>query len=578
MKCFENLKKYFLPFFAILLILANLGESKIIVVNSQNWEDVYISLLYGQKLGYQTYFLNNPNPQALLRSLPSNQDVLLIESENYFYPGLDSLLSSKGFKVEKLIVKNPSLELLNFSVDNVYLIYKDFSYGAIIVTPLALSTNGWVFILDRDNYADILTKLEGKNVFAIGYFPRDIKDAIKKYVNKEIADSNKFRLSLKVADEVIKINKASQVTITDGRYIEKEFFLSKNPILLVGTNLLPDETLDWMIRNNIKSVVIIGSHLTYIGEQIRSKSNKSIGVFIKYGEAVPGSPVYALTMLPLPFGDIKLNVTSVIYDPNSKSLIISIRNTGNSGAFVFTTSKIMFENSEIASIADKEPVFLGANSIVNNRYSIEIPAEYLEKDIIAELYISYGDSSESLDSFLTEEGSFGPPLRMKINVMKVSDSSEIEIISASYYYGNKRLAIEINNTGNVDAYVIIKIPKLIVKGINKAFSSDIIKISPNEKRNVVFNVELDDFDLEDNKDLFVIANYGEREHLLVKSKEVKLQLNVIKGIDVVGMIVGGGSNPIVVGIILLGVIIIFYFRKLKNRKEQTSYIPEVTNP
>jgi len=544
--------KLFLPIFFVLFFTPQVF-AKIVVVNSENWEDVYSGMLYAKLNNMEGYFLNSPNPEGILRILPKGHEILLIQSDKPFVSTLESILRSKGYEVTTKHVTDATIDLAP-DTDTFYIVEKDRAVAALIAAPLAKMENAWVLIVDSENLPKITSMLGGKNVVLVGYFKRNIKSELDKYKTDEIIEPSKFKLSLKVADRFLKKHPTSQVIVTDGRNIEEEIFRGHSPLIIVGSNLLPEETMEWFKENKIKTCVVLGTQLTYVGERIRKASNKQIGVFIKYGQALPGSKIYALSMFPLPTPKIKLNVASVIYDPSTKQVFITFKNSGNMGLFELTNFRILENGNEIASAGDEEAHFIGSGESLVVSYKVSIPASKLNKKLTVEFFTSYGESPDSLDMYLTNIGKFGPPLTKELEVKSINDESLLNVTKVTYYEGYKRIGIEVTNLAKKPAYFIVKLPEIKVQGVPTPLHSEVSFIS-GDKKEVFISATLDPIDVKENSEVKVVIDYGEKKDLFVKSSEVILPLEVSSGFMPTGLFfytgVGAGIGIVIIVIVLL---------------------------
>ncbi len=519
---------------ALFLVLAP-TFSQIVVINSKDWKDVYSGILYAHYMGYPVYFATSPNPQGLFNILPK-RDIILIESNNPMVSNLESQLRTRGYNIIRTIrVRNANIELIPLVVDKFVVVEEDFPYLSIPAAPLARAMNGWVIIVSDNNLNDVVRILSNASeVILVGVFKRNIYNAISPYATKVIEGTSKYKLSLDIAEEFMKIKKVKTALISEGKYIEPQLLYGASPVLLTGTNYLPEGLIEFLERHGIKSVTVIGPQLTYIGEQIREKTNKGVSVYVKFGMSTPGiSPrIYAIAMFPLPTPNLNLTVNDTVYNPKEKKLYINFRNLGNVGLFSFTTFRVIDENgNEIASGGDEEPLFIGAGESLWKGYDVNIPPPYENKTI--ELYVSYGESPENMMSYLTERGRFGPPLSLPLKVSEIEDKSELEIVDVRYNTLRDRFEIFVKNLGNVKAYGIVKLKDVSVGGIKKSFSSEVFDVAPGEERRIIVKESLDEYDLEENKIVKLELDYGENPDSLIKYKVYEMELKIHKGIPMI---------------------------------------------
>ncbi len=539
-------------FLFLFSVLFPVVSAKIVVINSEDWKDVYYGIMYAQYENLPVYFANSPNPAGLFNILPKDRVILIESSSKPFIPNLEAQLKMRGFVIDqKIVLKTPYRDLMPSDIKSFYVVEEDFPYLSIPTGALARATNSWVLIVNDANVNDVAGLLaSAKKVVLVGKFKRSIENVISKYATERIDANNKFALSAKIGEEFLKIKKTQQVLIADGKYLEPEMLKGACPVLLVGTNKLPEEILDFIKSNNIRTVVVIGMQLTYVGEKIREETHKKVAVFIKYGMATPGvsKQIYALTMMPLPQPVIKLAILQAIYDPDAKKLMIEYENRGNTGVFLFTTFRVLKNGKELASGGDEQPVFIGAGERLWKSYDISLTE--LTGNITVEFYTSYGESPENLDSYLTQHGKFGPPYSLPLKISKIADASEVELEKLVYYKGRKEFGVKIKNTGSVKAAVIAKLLDVKINGIPQSLSSRVCFLTPGEEKEVFIPAELDDTDLEENKRVKVEIDFGEKEDRIVKSKIKTLELEIVEGLPIFVYAAGIGIVIVLCAVVL----------------------------
>ncbi len=559
----RNSYRYLVVSIGVFFMLLPVVHGEVVVINSKDWKDVYYGVLYANYNNYPVYFANSPNPAGLFNVLPK-QPVILIESGDRYIPNLESQIRLRGYNiVQKITVTNSYRDLKPEEANSYYVVEEDFPYLSLPAGALAMANRAWVLIVNDNNANDIASMLaNAQKVVGIGNFKRSIENTISQYFDKRITGNSKFEISAKLGEEFLKVKKTSQAIITEGNYIELEILKGASPVLLVGTNLLPDEVLDFINSNGIKTVIAIGPQLTYVGERIREKTNKKVSVFIKFGQSTPGisGQIYALSMFPLPKLELKLNILSAVYDPENKKLMIQFSNEGQTGVYEFTTFRVLKNGQEIASGGDSEAVFIGAGESVWRSYDVFLTE--LTGNITVEFYTSYGESPKNLDSYLTQAGKFGPPFSLPLKISEIKDRSKIEILEAKYYKGSKRFGIKVKNIGDVKAVVIIKLLDVKIKGITDSLSSGIVELKPGEVKEIYIPAELDEIDIQENSKIKIEADYGERKDAVVKSAVVTLPVEVASGIPMILII------PVIVGI---GIVILFILSKRKPKHYRYRY-------
>jgi len=577
---YTDICKIFLSSFVFLLFVFKISLATTVIINSKDWSDVYSGILFSRFKGYEVYFMNSPSAQWIFTTIPTTEKIKIIESSNPFTTNLDALLKSKGYvDVENIKINDATVDLYEklTNINGFYIVEKDDPYAAISIGPLSQIDRFWVFIVDDKNVkkvASIISK-ENKKVVLVGFFRNSIKNSLRNYASEEITGKSKFELSKTIAEKFLKEKNVHSIVFTDGKYLVKEFFPSGKtqvsqpvPILIFGTNLLPKGTVEWLESHEIRTCIFYDPRLFYLGAQIRQKSKemgKPITVITAYmGVAQPGrwsGEVYALPMFPLPVGNVSLNVTDVFYDPAEKAIFITFHNYGKTGLFELTSFKVLNNGKEIASGSDRNPIFIGAGEFLTIKYeNITIPAEYFNNSIV-EFYTSYGEFPQSMDNYLTNERRFGPPLTRPLKVKEIRDESKIEIGDVTYYKFYKRIGVEIINVGKKPTYLMIKFPSIVVDGIPKHFHSRIYYMS-GDKKVFYVPIQLSDVDIQDNENIEVIVDYGERKDFLVKSVQGIYNLKV-KSLSTtyLALYIGIGATAIVLGLLII-------VRKLRYKKKK----------
>ncbi len=576
----KRMCKIFLSSLAFLLFVSKISLATTVIINSKDWSDVYSGILFSRFKGYDVYFMNSPSAQWIFTTIPTTEKIKIIESSNPFTPNLDALLKSKGYPdVETIKINDGSVDLYGelTNIKGFYVVEKDDPYAAISIGPLSQIDRFWVFIVDNKNVKEITSIIskENKKVILVGFFRNSIKNLLKSYASEEITGESKFELSKKIAERFLKERSVNSIVFTDGKYLVKEFFPSGKtqvsqpvPILIFGTNLLPKGTVEWLESHGIRTCIFYDPRLFYLGSQIREKSKeigKPIAVITAYmGVAQPGrwsSEVYALPMFPLPVGNVSLNITDVFYDPSEKAIFITFHNYGETGLFELTSFKVLNNGREIASGSDENPVFIGAGEFLTIKYGdITIAPEHFNNTIV-EFYTSYGEFPQSMDNYLTNRGRFGPPLTRMLKVKEIRDESKIEVEGVTYYKFYKRIGVEIVNVGKKPTYLVIKFPSIIVDGIPKHLYSRVYYMS-GDKRIFYIPIQLSDIDIQDNENIKVIVDYGERKDLLVKSFQGTYKLKV-KSLPTTYLAI-----YIAIGVAAIVSVILIVVKKMKKKKKR----------
>lgn len=559
------LPKSTLLFLCLFSVLIAPAMAKTIVINSQDWKDVYSGVFYADYQGDNIVFFNSPNPVGIFDILP-REEILLIDSRNKPYvPNIDSVLESKGFEVSKLEITEGNLELLEeFDIKKFVVIADEYPESAISVGPYAYLTKSWVLVVTSENLDEIKNYLSGADyVVLYGTFPREIKDEISGYADKIISTGNKFEDNVLIAQEFAMIKKSEQVLISDGYSLEEELATGSEgnfPVLLVGKNLFPEETLNFIESEDIKTCIVIGNGLGYIGERIKDERGDDTKVFVKFGQAVAGvsQQIYALNTFQLPLPELNLTITSTYYNPESKKLYVVFDNKGNRGVFAFSTISIKSDGKEITTLSDEETIFLPVGESVSV-YDLDLAEIYYGTDLSVVFYTSYGVTEENLEQFVTAKNKFGPPIELPIDIRTdMEEDSEIEILDISYEY-NTRFIIKLRNPNEYTIYASVCLEDIPVHGIYETVCSEKVSIPADREREIFIEASLDEIDLETltQGEIAVKVIFGKNQDLVINSRTEFLELRTVSGLT--GYFLMGGS--IIGGIIVVSLLVLVLRKK-----------------
>lgn len=554
-------------------------SADVAVANSEDWVDIYSVLLSEAHEGRRAFFLNSDSITSLTKIIAKDQQVFVYESDDPYINNLHRQLSSVGYDAS-LEMSSDSLNVdLDPQTGKYYVISKDNPRISISLASLAVKENAWVFIVDDDNVADVVARLStASEVIGFGNFKRSLLDQLEPYFDEYVNNNDIFKDS----QEIAKMYGIDQnLILADGAFLETEFFASKNPVMLSGHNKILDQTYEFLDENNVKAVVIVGNELAVVGEQIREKSDKTISVFVKFGQSDTSNSgkVYALTMFPLPKPRLALTVSQALYDSKSKQLVATYENLGNSGIYQLTTLSVKDEDgNELGETANSEAVYIAAGEKLPIIFeNIDLPVDKIEGSVV-EFYTSFGLYPSELDSFLTMKNKHGPPFSIPLSLANIEDDpSELEIVDAAYYKGLKRVGVTIANKGDTEVFYNLKINRLIVTGLEQDFfKADSVK--PMEEKVTYIPVELDKIDLEENTEFSIVLNYGQDKDLLIKNLNVKHPFNIKSGGMLTGLVAGvtGDGSPvplIIVVVLIILAVVIYMVVKKKNKGGRDNFTP-----
>ena len=552
------MKKLHLFLIIFVFLLANTSLAQTIIVNSEDWRDVYSAMLYGSLEGIPTNFLVSARHGTLiLNAIQKATPIRAFSSRRYpFLIGYESILESRGYSAEEFVYDNFNLELAELlDISNFIIIDDSYGYNAISVAPYAVASESFVLFADRTNIRQVDSFLSGRvvnNIIIYGHVDREVRNTLQKY-NPEVInkDGDRFYNNIEIVKKYQEIKHSKQAVLTNGEFIEKEIMSGVEPVLFIGTNNVPDSIREYIQGSEIDIGVLIGNEL--VGTATYIRRNVGISVFVKFAQGArePAgaiSQVEALDMFYLPTYILNIEVESIKYNKATNMLEISIRNTEDQAVYFKGTYSLTDSAGFTQRVGDISPIFLDGNELKTITYEVEPMAE---GKIIGEVYIIYGESKGSMEKVID--------ITFEIETVEILDECDIKINSLVYDKRGKRFYVEIENIADVTCYADVELVDVLLDGELKNLGSvDIVEIKPGKKAKSRIKAALEEEDIEDNEIIKGKVHYGERKNALIKIKEFQFEL-VLKGIDY-------WTFTLILIIIIL--LILIYLKRRKKKKEE----------
>ncbi|MFH0978194.1 MAG: zinc finger Ran-binding domain-containing protein [Candidatus Woesearchaeota archaeon] len=558
--------------FAVLLFLVAVSTVSAVdhlIVNSEDWRDVYSAMVYSNLMKVPKNFLvSDRHSRVLAQTLDKGKkDLLLVSSRTVpFVVGYSSVLQGEGFTVEEISPSNINLELARRTTTPNFIVVDDsYGYNAVAVAPYAAIKGSYVIFADRRNIADVVSLLQARTpteLILYGHVDREVKSALDQFnpiiINKEDRFDNNIEI-VKLYQQKYKsdngdINK--QVVLTNGEFLEEEVMSGSEPVLFLGKQNVPDQIRQYISASGLEVAVLIGNQ--YVGAATNIRRQIGISVFVKFARGArmpsgPISPVEGLDIFYVPTYSITLQIASIRYNYATANLEVTIQNSGEVAAYFKGSYSLSSELGGQGTVGDLDPVFIDAHSVKTLTYSASMQGQNLSGDA----YVLYGESPRSLESELRQ--------RFSIEGIRVIDNSQIDIVSVVYDLQKGIFYVEVRNTGETDVFVDIELIDVIIDGERYSFgSTGTTEIKAGKSALVAIrpNPVLAEVDLADNPKVIVQANYGERKEILVKSLRKELPFTLKK------------ANYIFYGaiIVILAVLLLLLFLFKRKRCPECGHI------
>src|SRR3989339_331714 len=513
-----------------------------VISNSENWRDVYSSMLFASLNGDSGDFLaSTQHGPVLLNGIPKNNDIVLLNSNDKpFVFNYGSMIEARDYaSVEERSYDDFNLELVDeLDVNNFIIVDGSYGYSAMAVTPYAVLTDAWVFFADRVNIAEVEAILARKDVNSIvvyGYVDREVNDALVAYNPKVINSGDRFQDNVLIVEEYKKLSDAKQVLLSNGEFIERELMMGAHPILFTGRENVPDGIADYLQRSDIEVGVLIGNELINAATNIRRSAG--ISVMVKFAQGARSqtagvSAVEGLDLFYLPTPSLNLEINSVKYNRAAKQVEVTYHSTANVPIYVKGTLTLLGDDGT-KKVGDLDSVFIAPN------------------DLKAEVYALFGEVKSSLDREL--RGSYD------MGVINVLDDCEIEINYVKYNKQKNMFIVGIDNIGDVGCYVDVELNDVVVNRVKQTIGGEgSVFVKGGKSGKIELTQRMDDADLIDNPYVNLVAYYGEREERLVGVFRGKFELDVD--------MFSGTTYLIVVCLILLLLLLIVLWRKKQDNE------------
>jgi hypothetical protein len=499
-----------------------------VIVNSQDWRDVYTGTQYANLLGVPNNFLvSTKHSTILLYSIPTDREEILVLSnrEQPYIVGYPDILRSRGYeRPEEIRAANLNLELLRRleGVNRFIVIDDAYGYNAISVAPFSQVDKSFVIFANRNNIDDIAEALQDKDpqkVLIYGQVDREVKDGLAPFDPEVLNLGNRFDNNIEITKRYLEIKPTKQVILTNGEFIESGIMSGSDPVVFLGRQNVPDSVRNFITDSDIEVGILIGNELVNSATFVRRQLG--ISVFVKFAQGARQptgaiSTVEDLDRFPMPRYALGIEVTSVVYNKATGSLQVTYHNTENLAEYFKSTLTIR-DGAAVKVTGDNDPIFLDKNEYKTVLYSTDTDGELLNlqaSELSGDIFTIFGESTNSLEN--TYQTTFD------IEIIDVLDDAQINITGLYYDKVGQHFLIEIENTGEVDAYVSAELVDLVVNGEELTVGADgVVKIAPGDDALLPVQVEMTDEDFAANPLVRVRAYYGERELSRIKIQEAK---------------------------------------------------------
>jgi hypothetical protein len=511
----------------LLLFLLMPAMAKVIVVNSNDWRFVLLTMEYAHYQEGDVIFLITESQADIIAGNLVGDDIEIFEDKG------GPIVDDYGSYLSRFYGLNPEVRefsdyrdlqefMLRALTPETLFIASDIEpENTLVSVPIAYQKKGVVLFRS----SSIFSKLpDFDEVFMVGGIQRDYRRellSVAALLGKEIKIidyGSPYSNSLALLDEWDTV--PDRLYLSTGGFLEPTLLNGQYPLVLVGSDSYSEDLITVLDRLGIDTVFVIGTELMDVGRRIRDDSNKEIRVVVKYGETYTSAgyagTVYALSVYQVPIPQPNVTVSSVLYDSEDGKLYVKYTNLGDGLAYVSTITRISRDGVTLTSLTDDEVFPLWPGDEVVRVYSIDL-TDYGLNSLDAVIDARYGRYEDFLVGVIDKT--------FPIVVTRVLDRSSISIERATY--DGNILRVYVRNDGAVTAFVSGQV-SLLLDGNDEIFQLSGIRLSAGKTGVLQLRIRMDDVDLENNQFVDVFLKYGERQDLLVNSLKSRVQIEVLK--------------------------------------------------
>lgn len=537
----------------IFLLCIPLVNAELYIANSGNWHTTYsagiLASINGQPFNY---LISQKHSESIQTEITPGATITVIESTTVPYvKNYANRLSNNGFKATTILVPedNANLDLAQRSgVKTFIIVDPTYAYNAISAIPYATATKTYVLFANRDNInavSNFLQTIIPEQLTILGDVDTEVSQALQPYNPQLINEGSRFKDNIKLAELARQETNAKQLIFTNGAFLEPDFFTSKKPIIYIGTDTTPDETLTYLQQSPYEAAVVIGNQLIGSAEYIKDETQLS--VFIKFAKGVSGAgelfkDVQGLDTYPVPVIDLLLTIEDIYYNLETQQIELIINNKKDARTYLTNNILISGNGQPIQTVGDDEPQLIQAQTAQGYTYDADL-SEHLTEDLTADILTTYGATPTEYEKELSET--------RDIIIEENSGTCDITINRAEYDKDTQRFKIHLSSD---DCYARVELQDVIIGDQPETLTSSTEAVKGTTI--VQIKQRMDDVDLADNPTVNVRVTYGSRANILNNAKEETLTLHLGTPFN---------SQTILIGIIaILAIIIIILLWKRKK--------------
>jgi hypothetical protein len=437
------------------------------------------------------------------------------------------------------------------------LIDPSYGYDAVSVAPFATLTKSYVLFADRKNMDEILDLFQIKSpqrIMIFGDVDPEVIEALYQYRPEVINQGSRYDNNIEIVKMQRQIKSTDQITISSGEILEEGTLASEHPVLFIGKEIVPDSIIQYVKTSGIKYAVLIGNELTNPARQLRDIAG--VTVFIKFAQGRPvlgkaSTKMEGLDLFYLPSYERKIELSGIRYNLATRTIDVALQNKKDLKTYLKTTVSVYSGDRRVLAVGDQNIELLEGDDRRGFSYAADLSYELAENpQLAANVYTIFGEAPNFLDRELNQ--------KVPLMIVDRADLCEMTIEGVKFDAEIQRLIILVKNVGQAGCFVDASIADMVISDETvTAALGEIVFIEPSSTAELKIKQRMDAVDLEDNKDIHARIYFSEERDFLFKKDEGIFSLGVFN-------LKGPLSNIyIIIGIALIIIIAIYYFRKKK---------------
>ena len=193
--------------FILFLALLPLAHGLTVIVNSDDWMDVYSGMHYANLEGFTGKFMTSKRYATVIEgTVPKTEKIMVIESSKIpFTVNLAGSLRRSGYEAATIYASGgraTNIELAKLAnVTNYVVIDPSYGYNAISVVPYALLTDSYVLFADRTNIDQVVTFLNNNQVDKLllyGFLDEGLVEKLAVFSPETISEGNRYKNNIEI--------------------------------------------------------------------------------------------------------------------------------------------------------------------------------------------------------------------------------------------------------------------------------------------------------------------------------------------------------------------------------------------